>query len=328
MTFSKQTPNTARQASAATKPSGFSGSVVSYPDRGKWGNSRWRGNCSGHIIKDALGSYFNWNKQDAMFVDPSEGSGTSGDVARELGVNYTGLDLHSGFNLLRDDLLESVGRPADMVFWHPPYHSMIEYSKNVWGNGEAHPDDLSNCQSIAEFIEKSQFAMMNIHDALAEDGRATYCVLIGNMRKAGQFYDLTGMLQRVAPGKLRDVIIKQQHNCVSDNRRYGGAGFARIAHETLLVFERDKRILCAIDFAFQVEQRLANAQRMTWRTALRRVTKPGEKVHLSDLYARLSGYARRIGTNKNFEAKIRQVVRRYVDDFISLDDGFYERRVA
>lgn len=310
------------------KPQGFASSVASYPNRGKWGDSRWRGNCSGHIIKDALGSYFDWSNPEALFVDPSEGSGTSGDVARELGVNYKGLDLHSGFNLLRDDLLESVGRPAEMIFWHPPYHSMIEYSKNVWGNGQAHPDDLSNCQSVSEFIEKSQLALMNIYDALSHQGRATYCVLIGNMRKSGEFYDLTGMLQRVAPGKLRDIIIKQQHNCVSDSRRYGGASFARIAHETLLVFERDRRILCAIDFAFQVEQRLANAQRMTWRSALKRVTRPGEKVHLQDLYARLSGYAKRVATNQNFEAKIRQVVRRFEEDFTPLGKGVYERVAA
>jgi len=315
-------------SSNSIRPDGLSSSVVSYPDRGKWGNARWRGNCSGHIVKEALGSYFNWGKSDALFVDPSEGSGTSGDVARELGVDYKGLDLHSGFNLLRDDLLESIGRPADMVFWHPPYHSMIAYSKNVWGDGTPHPDDLSNCQSIAEFIEKSQAALMNIHEALASDGRATYCVLIGNMRKAGEYYDLTGMLQRVAPGKLRDIIIKQQNNCVSDRRRYGGASFARIAHETMLVFERDRRILCAIDFAIQVEKRLENAQRMTWRNALRRVTKPGERVHLSDLYARLSGYAQRIGTNKHFNAKIRQVVRRYVDDFTPMGEGIYERADA
>ncbi len=310
------------------KPNGFASSVVSYPQRGKWGNARWRGNCSGHIIKDALGSYFNWKNPDALFVDPSEGSGTSGDVARELGVNYKGLDLHSGFNLLRDDLLESIGQPADMIFWHPPYHSMIEYSKNVWGDGTPHPDDLSNCESISEFIEKSQLAMMNMYDALANEGRSTYCILIGNMRKDGQFYDLAGMLQRVAPGKLRDIIIKQQHNCVSDSRRYGGASFARIAHESLLVFEKDRRILCAIDFACLVEKRLETAHKMTWRTALRRVTRPGEKVHLSDLYARLNVYAKKLGSNRNVEAKIRQLVRRYPEDFEPLGSGNYERVAA
>jgi hypothetical protein len=27
-------------------------SVVSYPDRGPWGDSRYRGNCSGYLVKD------------------------------------------------------------------------------------------------------------------------------------------------------------------------------------------------------------------------------------------------------------------------------------
>ena len=35
----------------------FAGSVVSYPDRGHWGKSSYRGNCTGRIIKDFLESY-------------------------------------------------------------------------------------------------------------------------------------------------------------------------------------------------------------------------------------------------------------------------------
>ena len=29
-------------------------SVVSYPDRGPWGDFRYRGNCSGHLVKDLI----------------------------------------------------------------------------------------------------------------------------------------------------------------------------------------------------------------------------------------------------------------------------------
>jgi hypothetical protein len=40
-------------------------SVVSYPDRGKYGNNKWRGNCSGYLIKDLL----EWYKPKKAF-DP------------------------------------------------------------------------------------------------------------------------------------------------------------------------------------------------------------------------------------------------------------------
>lgn len=30
-------------------------SILSFPERGHWGDAKWRGNCSGHVYKD-LGS--------------------------------------------------------------------------------------------------------------------------------------------------------------------------------------------------------------------------------------------------------------------------------
>ena len=104
-------------------------SILSFPDRGPWGKSSWRGNCSGHIYK----SLFEQLKP-AVFVDPMVGGGTSVEVAREMGIQAHGLDLHSGFNVLRDSILAKVGKPADLVVSHPPYGAMIVYSGNVWGS--------------------------------------------------------------------------------------------------------------------------------------------------------------------------------------------------
>lgn len=309
------------------KPEGFSHSVVSYPNRGHWGKSSWRGNCSGHIVRNALGSYFDFYNDRALFVDPSEGSGTSRDVAHELGIRYQGLDLHSGFNLLRDDLSETLGEPAQMAFWHPPYASMIQYSGNVWGNGDPHPDDLSNCSSIAEFVEKCQLALMNIYDALQDRGNGVYCVLIGNMRSRGRYYDLTDMLKRVAPGTLRDIVIKQQHNCTSDRRKYQN-NIVRIAHETLLVFERDGKIHSAIDFAALIEHKTKLANAMTWRTVVKRAVMGRGVVHLKDIYEAVEAYAEAKGSNRAWQAKVRQIVRRFPEDFRARGDGFYESAAA
>ena len=68
-----------------------------------------------------------------VFTDPMVGSGTSVEVAREMGIEAHGLDLHSGFNILKDSILESVGKPSDLVLSHPPYHDMIPYSGSEWG---------------------------------------------------------------------------------------------------------------------------------------------------------------------------------------------------
>jgi hypothetical protein len=47
-------------------------------------------------------------------------------------VNH-GLDLHSGFNILKQRIPEVVGKPSDLVLSHPPYHNIIVYNGNVWG---------------------------------------------------------------------------------------------------------------------------------------------------------------------------------------------------
>ncbi len=118
-------------------------SVMSFPERGKWGDSRWRGNCSGHVIRELVEHF-----RPQTFVDACEGSGTSGDVCRELGVQYVGLDLHKGNDFTRDFVLAALPweQGADVAFSHPPYHSMIQYSGNVYPVVDG--NDTSKCADI------------------------------------------------------------------------------------------------------------------------------------------------------------------------------------
>ncbi len=101
-------------------------SIMNFPERGAWGNAKWRGNCSGHVYKELFERL-----QPKVFVDPMVGSGTSVEVAREMGIDAFGLDLHSGFNAVRHSILGAVGKEADLVVSHPPYGGMIVYSGNV-----------------------------------------------------------------------------------------------------------------------------------------------------------------------------------------------------
>ena len=63
-------------------------SVLSFPDRGKWGKSSWRGNCSGHVYKALFEQL-----RPTFFVDPMVGAGTSVEVAQEMGIESRGGDL-------------------------------------------------------------------------------------------------------------------------------------------------------------------------------------------------------------------------------------------
>ncbi|GAI97079.1 unnamed protein product, partial [marine sediment metagenome] len=63
-------------------------SVVNYPERGPWGDTKFPGNTSGYLLVDLIDYY-----QPKSILDPMEGSGTTGDVAFDMGdIPYTGLD--------------------------------------------------------------------------------------------------------------------------------------------------------------------------------------------------------------------------------------------
>lgn len=295
----------------------FNGSVVSYPNRGKWGNNKWRGNTTGWIVKDFIESYTR-GKANPLFVDPAVGGGTSKDVARDLGIECVCLDLHSDFNLLRDSLLDRLPREADLLHFHPPYANMITYAGNVWGNAP-HPDDLGNNSSIGEFFEKSMVALNNIFDAMAPGGY--YSVLIGNWRQNGTYYNLSSGIERIAPGSLVDEIIKIQHNCTSDQRQYGG-NFVPIRHEKMLVFRKDTKVLCALDFAALQEEKARRTTEMTWRAALRTVMLGKGPMTLTEIYTALEDYAISRGTNNNWNAKVRQRLRKD-SDFERIARGTY-----
>jgi hypothetical protein len=102
-------------------------SILSYPDRGPWGDARYCGNCSGYVYREIFERL-----RPRVFTDPMVGSGTSVEVAREMHIEAYGLDLRSRFNILKQRILEVVQKPSDLVLSHPPYHDMIVYSGKVW----------------------------------------------------------------------------------------------------------------------------------------------------------------------------------------------------
>ncbi|HRH47048.1 MAG TPA: hypothetical protein PKY82_35710, partial [Pyrinomonadaceae bacterium] len=145
-------------------------SIVSYPDRGNYGKSAWKGNCSGRLIKDLLLQF-----KPRVFIDPMKGSGTSDDVVRELksegyNIEYHGFDLHSGFNAITDSIAQKIGgKRADYIFNHPPYASIFPYAGLVWGD-KPHPSDLSRCENYEDFLTKMKLVMQNMYDALSPNG--------------------------------------------------------------------------------------------------------------------------------------------------------------
>lgn len=278
-------------------------SILSFENRGKWGKNSWRGNCSGHVYKTLFEQY-----QPRIFVDPMVGGGTSVDVADEMGIEAYGLDLHSGFNILRDSILQRVGKEADMVFSHPPYHDMIVYSGQVWG--EPHADDLSRCTSDEDFMEKIQVALLNQRAATKAGGM--YGLLIGDLRRNGQYKSYQAdCIARMPKSELAAVVIKAQHNCVSDSRQYAKMKHMRILHEYIILWNKPKEVMVFIlfDLAGMAKQH-TTALRATWKAVVRHaLITLGGKAKLEDIYSAVANAAPgQLAGNNNWQAKIRQTL--------------------
>lgn len=296
----------------------FKSSVVSYQNRGRWGDPKYRGNCSGHLVRDFLQSYH--PSPSALFVDPSQGGCTSMHVSNELGIRYKGLDLSTGFNLVTDDLFHALNERPQTVFWHPPYWKCVTYSgeSGMWGD-TVHPFDLSASRTLEEFLGYAQIAISNIYDALASGG--VYGLLIGNWRSNGRYYNLSSMLERFCPGTLRDEIIKVQHNCTSDRKEYSG-NLVRINHEKLFVFQKEREIFgFALAFCFQ--RKIDNARRITWKSAIARILSSNNgPMTLKDIYKKAEPFFK-TKNNNHPEAKIRQTLQ---DDrlFVRIEPGVFD----
>lgn len=282
-------------------------SVVSHPERGTGGKSSYRGNAGANFMQDVILFGMENTKtksENFLFCDANEGSGTSRDVARQLNCQYVGLDLMHGNDFTRDSILTALPRPAEMVFTHPPYAEMIEYSGSQWGT-QMLENDLSNPGLSKEaFLEMSQVMLMNQRDATRDGG--LYATLIGDMRKKGNFWSFQADYQMLMPkSELISVAIKMQHNCVSNGRNYGGS-FVPIMHEYLLLWKKSSRSLYAIGYetAKDIHRKVA----ATWRSVIRiALMKLGGQATLSRIYEEVSKVAGELmARNTNWQAKVRQ----------------------
>jgi hypothetical protein len=153
-------------------------SVVSYPNRGPWGDAQYRGNCSGFLVKDLI---LRFNCQSIF--DPAQGSGTVKDVVeginkyRQKNIQYRGEDLKQGWDVLASALPQ---KQFDMVWYHPPYWDIISYSDD--------PRDLSKCKTLYEFEGRLNRSSERLISTVKPGG--VLAILIGDKRKNGQYFAL------------------------------------------------------------------------------------------------------------------------------------------
>ncbi|WP_026701712.1 hypothetical protein [Salibacterium aidingense] len=292
-------------------------SIISYPSRGPWGSHRYRGNCTGHLIKDLL-NYF----QPKKFVELFAGSGTGRDVARHLDVqNSVHLDLNptfGGWNALKDEMPTG----SDFVFSHPPYHNIIPYSGEEWGR-TPHMDDLSRCSSYKEFIQKLNVVNAKVYASLTNGGR--HAVLVGDVKQEGTYYSI--IKDMAYYGELEQHLIKVQHNCLSDLKTYQGA-FIPIVHEHVLIFRKTEVWMIPIVHARRTEQDIRQTENVvTWRDLVQAAVQAlGGRGTLSQIYHELAS-TKKASNNKHWREKVRQTLQLH-EEFIAVRRGLWSCDLA
>jgi AraC-like DNA-binding protein len=197
---------------------GYLKSILEYPDRGPWGDAKYPGNTSGYLLVDIIDYY-----HPKSILDPMEGSGTTGDVAFDMGdIPYAGFDLRSGFDLVS----EKPEGEYDLIFWHPPYHDAVDYDI-------PHPNNLSRCPSLADYLNKLKLCMSRLLNHLIREGHL--CILCGDVRKQGIIQPIHSAIISFELAALEAVLIKK----IEGRSRYfdyGNAPFIPILHEYVLIF--------------------------------------------------------------------------------------------
>src|SRR5208283_5353897 len=89
-----------------------------------------------------------------------------------------------------------------------------------------------------------------------------YAVLIGDIRKNGEFFSPQATVATMAPGKLQSVVIKYQHNCFSDKIQYSGK-FIPILHEYMLLFRKPGMMLSFVDCGLETTKSLVGLSHIT-----------------------------------------------------------------
>ena len=286
--------------------------VLSFPNRGPWGDSRYRGNCSGWIPAFFINKY-----KVQKLAEVFAGSGTTYDVCKDMGVRYVGIDLNP--NPTRDGIIsmdildDSVDLPdgfydADMVFLHPPYPSIndVRYAGNMWKDidGRGRLRDIQE-MSFENGMNAVNHAVLRAYNAMPA-GSYEVC-LVGEIRSHGQY---RSMIQNLAiPGILHQTFVKLQHNTVSGRRTYSSNNdYALTGHEMIAVIKKPSGYELAFVMPKRYSMDIRDSQMATWKdVVMAAVRNMGGTGNNSDIYAALENH-KKVSCNPNWKAKVRQTL--------------------
>ena len=227
--------------------------VWAFPNRGKWAthDAKYRGNWSPYIPRNIILRY---SAEGDTVLDQFVGGGTTAVECKLTHRNFIGVDINPNAvylskskcnfefdtqcttNIMLGDArkLDLPDESIDLVCTHPPYADIIQYSEDVEG-------DLSHL-NMKSFLPEIHKVAEESYRVLKKD---KYCaVLMGDTRKNGMVQPLafeTMTMFRLAGFKLKEIIVKEQHNCKATGFWKTNSvkhNFLLLAHEYLFIFKK------------------------------------------------------------------------------------------
>ena len=290
-------------------------SIVSYPTRGEYGNNKYRGNATGKLLIDLHKVY----KFDEI-SDYMSGSFTTSDVGKELKIITNCYDLNglrgeeSKFDLIENDIVER----NNFIYWHPPYWDIIKYSGHMYGDKPL-KNDLSHIKDYDEFIKAINYCLSKQYASLKVGGRMA--ILMADIKKNHRLYSM--LLDMNKLGTVEQIVIKEQHNCMSNNRKYLNENFIRIAHEYCLILRKDEPLILDYMITKRGKMDLRDSLKVTWKDLVASsIESLGGRANLEKLYSTLEGY-KKTSNNPNWKAKIRQTLQINPKLFVNIERGVW-----
>lgn len=282
--------------------------ILSFPDRGPWGDRKYRGNCSGWIQ-----AFLIWKYQARKMAELFAGSGTGSDVCKDMGIPYIGADLNPNpvrkdilpVNAITDDVPDGF-RDADLVFAHPPYglEIGIPYAGSMWKDTgrKLAPSDLGQ-MPWDKFMKTLNAVVMRYYAAMANGARMA--ILMGDVRRKGQFHSMLADI--VKPGNLEQIIVKAQHNCVSNGRSYSAKNFVPIQHEFLMVIRKPGGYMIGFQLPQKYGTDIRDSATATWVDVVYAVVQTQDACTLAYIYANVENN-KKAKANMHWKEKVRQVL--------------------
>jgi len=183
-----------------------------------------------------------YTQPDSLVWDPMAGSGTTLDVAKQLGRRCIASDL----NPIRGDIVKGDAQNfllpdlADLIILHPPYFDIIQFSED--------DQDLSNCATLDLFLYMLERVGENLDRGLKAKG--WLALVVGDYYRDGQLVPLGYLcaeIWRIALKnyKLKVDYIKDIQGNAQDNTtnlwyyRHNKNGTAVFKHEHIFVFRKE-----------------------------------------------------------------------------------------